>query len=201
MDHQQQNYQPMDGGVETPIFNSPDLPETFRSFIARPDELEIADPLQSYEAEGVIVNEQDGPDEDFNPVEPMPESLNSGLRMDAMNTRSHGFKVKRDDVAKDLKGENIEELYENNFRKIRSAKRAKKSILSNPSNSYINNNGFKKVQVTEEETGTQRVQVNAGYENPRITCVTNYNSCSGVLLKFVLTFYGTNDGKDTPCDL
>lgn len=50
---------------------------------------------------------------------------------------------------------------------------------------------FKKVQVQEEETGTERVQVNAGYENPRIACESGYNSCSGVVLKWVLTLYGT----------
>lgn len=52
---------------------------------------------------------------------------------------------------------------------------------------------FKKVQVQEEETGTQRVQVNAGYENPRIACESGYNSCSGVVLKWVLTLYGTGE--------
>jgi len=50
---------------------------------------------------------------------------------------------------------------------------------------------FKKVQVQEEETGTERVQVNAGYENPRIACESGYSSCSGVVLKWVLTLYGT----------
>ena len=52
---------------------------------------------------------------------------------------------------------------------------------------------FKKVQVQEEETGTERVQVNAGYENPRIACESGYNSCSGVVLKWVLTLYGTGE--------
>jgi len=54
-------------------------------------------------------------------------------------------------------------------------------------------NKYKKVQVQEEETGTQRVQVNAGYENPRIACESGYNSCSGVVLKWVLTLYGTGE--------
>lgn len=52
---------------------------------------------------------------------------------------------------------------------------------------------YKKVQVQEEETGVQRVQVNAGYENPRIACESGYNSCSGVVLKWVLTLYGTGE--------
>ena len=52
---------------------------------------------------------------------------------------------------------------------------------------------YKKVQVQEEETGTQRVQVNAGYENPRIACESGYNSCAGVILKWVLTLYGTGE--------
>ena len=57
----------------------------------------------------------------------------------------------------------------------------------------VPSNNFKKVQVQEEETGTQRVQVNAGYENPRIACESGYNSCSGVVLKWVLTLYGTGE--------
>lgn len=51
------------------------------------------------------------------------------------------------------------------------------------------NNLKKKVQVAKQETGTQRVQVNAGYENPDIPCLAQ--GCSGILLKWVLTFYGT----------
>ena len=47
----------------------------------------------------------------------------------------------------------------------------------------------KKVQVAKEVAGTQRVQVNAGYENPEIPCLQE--GCSGVLLKWVLTLYGT----------
>ena len=52
----------------------------------------------------------------------------------------------------------------------------------------------KKVQVmkgNKEETGVPRVQVNVGYESPVITCVDEQKPCSGVLLKWVLTFYGT----------
>lgn len=67
--------------------------------------------------------------------------------------------------------------YYNNMRKTNEKKSSK----------------FKKVQVQEEETGTERVQVNAGYENPRIACESGYNSCSGVVLKWVLTLYGTGE--------
>lgn len=64
---------------------------------------------------------------------------------------------------------------------------AKKSVLE-VNNSYPIK---KKVQVASEETATQRVQVNAGYENPEIPCLGS--GCSGVLLKWVLTFYGTEN--------
>ena len=65
---------------------------------------------------------------------------------------------------------------------------AKKSVVVDNNNS---NTIKKKVQVAAEETATQRVQVNAGYENPEIPCLGN--GCSGVLLKWVLTFYGTEN--------
>lgn len=65
---------------------------------------------------------------------------------------------------------------------------AKKSVVVDNNSS---NTLKKKVQVAAEETATQRVQVNAGYENPEIPCLGN--GCSGVLLKWVLTFYGTEN--------
>ena len=64
---------------------------------------------------------------------------------------------------------------------------AKKSVVVDNNPNTIK----KKVQVAAEETATQRVQVNAGYENPEIPCLGN--GCSGVLLKWVLTFYGTEN--------
>lgn len=64
---------------------------------------------------------------------------------------------------------------------------------TNPNLNQKKSTKFKKVQVQEEETGTERVQVNAGYENPRIACESGYNSCSGVVLKWVLTLYGTGE--------
>lgn len=64
---------------------------------------------------------------------------------------------------------------------------AKKSVVVNNNSNTIK----KKVQVAAEETATQRVQVNAGYENPEIPCLGS--GCSGVLLKWVLTFYGTEN--------
>jgi len=64
---------------------------------------------------------------------------------------------------------------------------AKKSVVVDNNSNTIK----KKVQVAAEETATQRVQVNAGYENPEIPCLGS--GCSGVLLKWVLTFYGTEN--------
>lgn len=64
---------------------------------------------------------------------------------------------------------------------------AKKSVVVDNNLNTIK----KKVQVAAEETATQRVQVNAGYENPEIPCLGS--GCSGVLLKWVLTFYGTEN--------
>ena len=64
---------------------------------------------------------------------------------------------------------------------------AKKSVVVNNNSETLK----KKVQVAAEETATQRVQVNAGYENPEIPCLGN--GCSGVLLKWVVTFYGTEN--------
>lgn len=63
----------------------------------------------------------------------------------------------------------------------------KKGVISSQST-----NKYKKVQVQEEETGVPRVQVNAGYENPKIQCEGG-EICSGVLLKWVLTLYGSNE--------
>ena len=56
--------------------------------------------------------------------------------------------------------------------------------------SYVHSDKYKKVQVQQEETGVPRVQVNAGYENPKIQCEGS-EMCSGVLLKWVITFYGS----------
>lgn len=72
--------------------------------------------------------------------------------------------------------------------KTRNARARKKSTISKKN---LRRKNLKKVQVAKQETGTQRVQVNAGYENPEITCLAQ--GCSGVLLKWVLTFYGTLD--------
>lgn len=48
---------------------------------------------------------------------------------------------------------------------------------------------FKKVQVQEEETGEPRVQINAGYEDPKIECQRG-EDCSGVVLDWKITVYG-----------
>ena len=74
---------------------------------------------------------------------------------------------------------------------------ARKAILdyytrmSNVKKTTVHSDKYKKVQVQQEETGTPRVQVNAGYENPRIVCESGVENCSGVLLKWVLTLYGS----------
>ena len=67
---------------------------------------------------------------------------------------------------------------------------AKKSVVTD-SSSLNKKAATKKVQVATEETATQRVQVNAGYENPEIPCLST--GCSGVLLKWVINFYGTEN--------
>ncbi len=199
---------PMDGGVSSPVFNSPDPPsnENYRSFIARPEDYKIEDPEQEYAA-GVLLDEEDGPDAEINTLnEPVPESYNAEFQDSYRNDRNENpSEEKRDYVLKPLDLENMErELLDKEFSQFPEAhkSRDKKDILIGPIN-RLNNNAFKKVQVTEEETGTQRVQVNAGYENPKITCVSGYNSCSGVVLKFVLTFHGTNDANNAqrgmPC--
>jgi len=75
--------------------------------------------------------------------------------------------------------------------KYKAGKRKSKKPVSKKSVVVDNNSNTikKKVQVAAEETATQRVQVNAGYENPEIPCLGS--GCSGVMLKWVLTFYGT----------
>ena len=67
--------------------------------------------------------------------------------------------------------------------------RKKKSSKKTFKRSKGKKDATKKVQVAKEVAGTQRVQVNAGYENPEIPCLEQ--GCSGVLLKWVLTLYGT----------
>ena len=66
---------------------------------------------------------------------------------------------------------------------------AKKSVVVENNSNTIK----EKVQVAAEETDTQRVQVNAGYENPEILYMCLGSGCLGVLLKWVLTFYGTGN--------
>ncbi|KII65078.1 PC3-like endoprotease variant A [Thelohanellus kitauei] len=43
----------------------------------------------------------------------------------------------------------------------------------------------------KEQTGVQRVQVSSGYDNPKVECVGS-DGCSGVLIKWSITFYGTS---------
>ncbi|XP_066924353.1 PC3-like endoprotease variant B isoform X2 [Clytia hemisphaerica] len=81
---------------------------------------------------------------------------------------------------------------------------ARKAILdyytrmNNVKKTTVHSDKYKKVQVQEEETGVPRVQVSAGYQNPKIQCVGD-ELCSGVLLKWVITFYGSCVSPDCPC--
>ena len=63
----------------------------------------------------------------------------------------------------------------------------------NERNKESRKDNIRKVQV-EEEKATQRVQVNAGYENPEIVCLGS--TCSGVFLRYSLTVHGTRDKAD-----
>ena len=181
-----QDYEMMDGGVSTPVYNPqlPDYPASYRSSIARPDEY-IDTPA------GVII---EGPEEAYATVE---ETEDAHFRPGKearfrRETESRGFEVKREGVINEYDARQFEKAAKSRYASEGPKERVKKSMFESVSPFY-SNNAFKKVQVTEEETGTQRVQVNAGYENPKITCVSGYNSCSGVLLKFVLTLHGTNE--------
>ncbi|CAB4038405.1 PC3-like endoprotease variant A, partial [Paramuricea clavata] len=65
------------------------------------------------------------------------------------------------------------------------------STLENPKDSK-RADMIRKVQVATEEQPIQRVQVNAGYENPEIVCLGS--TCSGVFLRYGLTLHGTREG-------
>ena len=182
-----QGYAIMDGGVSTPIYNSPeqDYPASFRSFIARPDEFVDS-------AAGVIIENPEYQDATVEAVNGGQErfykrSLNS--ERFRRSTESQGFEINANGIVKELDRENFEREVKSRYSEKEN--RPERSIFEE-GGQFFGNNAFKKVQVTEEETGTQRVQVNAGYENPKISCVKG-SPCSGVLLKFVLTFYGTNE--------
>lgn len=95
-----------------------------------------------------------------------------------------GERTERDkrNILDDAKKEIFEYYWKINNKK-------KGSILSDTDDKY------KKVQVQEQEMAVPRVQVNAGYENPKIQC-EGAEMCSGVLLKWVLTLYGSNESMD-----
>ena len=76
------------------------------------------------------------------------------------------------------------------YRQLDSGSGEKKTIVNRH-----HSDKYKKVQVQEEETGVPRVQVNAGYQSPKIQCEGS-TLCSGVLLKWVITFYGTCVGQN-----
>lgn len=181
-----QAFEVMDEGVSTPIYNSPDLdyPASYRSFIARPDEF-------AETPAGVII---ENPEDADAMVETIAQERlykrSAGQDRVRRNTESQGFEVNANGIVKELDRENFETEVKNRYSEREN--RMKRGNIFEEGGQFYGNNAYKKVQVTEEETGTQRVQVNAGYENPKISCVSG-SSCSGVLLKFVLTFYGTNE--------
>ena len=84
-----------------------------------------------------------------------------------------------------------------NYNGVTSSQSIKRWNLPRPSTRENSNNkdprkdNIRKVQVAEEETATQRVQVNAGYENPEIVCLGS--TCSGVFLRYGLILYGTRE--------
>jgi len=103
-------------------------------------------------------------------------SINDGGKKHSR--RSHSKHIERRDEVEDARKEIL-----NYYSKLTNA--VKKDHMS-----YTHSDKYKKVQVQQEETGVPRVQVNAGYENPRIQCEGS-EMCSGVLLKWVITFYGS----------
>lgn len=85
---------------------------------------------------------------------------------------------------------NAHMLKKKKFKASYDSSEAKKSDIVDSHIPSVKKDSTKKVQVATEVTGQQRVQVNAGYENPEIPCLQQ--GCSGVLLKWVLTFFGTD---------
>jgi len=182
-----QDFGVMDGGVTAPIYNSPeqDYPASYRSSIARPDEFIDA-------TGGVIIENPEYAEAAFESMRGGQERYfkrsikNNRFRR---STESQGFEIDANGIVKELDEENFEREVKSRYSEKEN--RPKRGMFED-SGQFFDSNAYKKVQVTEEETGTQRVQVNAGYENPKISCVKG-SPCSGVLLKFVLTFYGTNE--------
>ena len=178
----------MDGGVSTPFYNSPeqDYPASYRSSIARPDEF-VDSPA------GVIIENPEDGDATVEAIEGAQQPFfKRSIKPDRFrrNTESRGFEINADGIVKELNRDNFEKEVKQRYSEEEN--REKRGNVFEDGSQYFGSNAYKKVQVTEEETGTQRVQVNAGYENPKISCVSG-SSCSGVLLKFVLTFRGTNE--------
>lgn len=178
----------MDGGITTPVYNSPELdyPASYRSFIARPNEFADSSAgviIENPEDEEAMVETIDDAQPRFYTRSVKPERRRRDIE-------SRGFEINGKGVVKELDSENFETEVKSRYSEKEN--RAKRGDAYEEGSQFFGNNAFKKVQVTEEETGTQRVQVNAGYENPKITCVSG-SSCSGVVLKFVLTFHGTNE--------
>lgn len=76
-----------------------------------------------------------------------------------------------------------------NYNGFAGSQSIKRGVVPSFLKSYRKGN-IRKVQVETAEKATQRVQVNAGYENPEIICLGN-PTCSGVFLRYGLTLYGT----------
>lgn len=140
-------------------------------------------------------------------LEEIPDDERDAEERDRISNPAGSKEASWDDVPddeeyldKDISNDNEE--FKNTFEekpsvpkkmKYKAGKRKSKKPVSKKSVVVDNNSNTikKKVQVAAEETATQRVQVNAGYENPEIPCLGN--GCSGVMLKWVLTFYGTQN--------
>lgn len=147
------------------------------------------DPVRSADGEALM---EEIPDDDMDSEERdriLNPAGSSGTSWDDLDNLEGDISGDIDD----LKDSFQEKPYVIKKRKSNAGKRntnkpvAKKSVVVDNNSNTIK----KKVQVAAEETATQRVQVNAGYENPEIPCLAN--GCSGVLLKWVLTFYGTEN--------
>ena len=143
------------------------------------------------------VSSEEIPDDDIDAEERDDISDPAGLREASWDVLPDDKEYLDEDISND--NEDLKDTFEetpsvHKKTKYKAGKRktnkpvAKKSVVVDNNNS---NAIKKKVQVAAEETATQRVQVNAGYENPEIPCLGN--GCSGVLLKWVLTFYGTEN--------
>lgn len=144
------------------------------------DEDDDDDSLASDERDSILHPDPEGSDTEETLREEVPDEADDYLDDDITESNS------------DIDNDTLEKKPASKKTKLKGGRKktstvAKKSVVLNNKSNPIK----KKVQVASEETATQRVQVNAGYENPEIPCLGS--GCSGVLLKWVLTFYGTEN--------